>query len=31
MLADLDYSLRKGIISQKAYENAQKIVMNKKF
>jgi hypothetical protein len=31
MLADLDYSLRKGIISQKAYENAQKIIMNKKF
>ncbi len=31
MLADLDYSLRKGLISQKAYENAQKVVASIKF
>jgi hypothetical protein len=31
MLADLEYSLRKGLISQKAYETAQKVVMSRKF
>jgi len=31
MLADLEYSFRKGLISQKAYETAQKMIMSKKF
>jgi hypothetical protein len=31
MLADLDYSLRKGLISQKAYENAQRVIASIKF
>jgi uncharacterized membrane protein len=31
MLSDIEYSFRKGIISQKAYETAQKMIMSKKF
>ena len=31
MLADLEYSFRKGLISQKAYETAQKMIIAKKF
>ena len=31
MLSDLEYSFRQGMISQKAYETTQRIIMSKKF